>query len=420
MANIIGTDKNEWLIGTSGADTIKGFGGDDTLKGGGGADQLYGGAGIDTALYADSSYGVNVDLMQGRGRLGAAEGDTYFSIENVTGSAYGDLLIGNGGANVLSGLGSSDRLIGGGGADILDGGYDGDVLEGGAGADTLIGGHGIDAADYMFSPGGVYVSLVDNVGLNYDAQGDVYGGVEDVWGSISFGDSLVGDHGANNLWGIGGADQLWGLGGDDRLEGGEGADVMVGGFGNDTYMVYDTGDVVIEAGSEGIDTVLVTTSYVLTAGADVENLLVWNYSGTDALDLTGNASGNVITGNDGTNVINGGDGRDDLTGRGGGDVFVFNTPFNEAVNVDQITDYNVLDDTIWLDDAIFSSLGLGIVSASAFAIGNAAQDASDRIIYNSGTGALYYDSDGNGGSAQVQFATLSTGLALTYLDFYVV
>ena len=77
-------------------------------------------------------------------------------------------------------------------------------------------------------------------------------------------------------------------------------------------------------------------------------------------------------------------------------------------------------DTIMLDDAIFSSLGLGNISAGELVIGAAAQDANDRIIYNSGTGALFYDADGNGGSAAIQFATLSTGLALTNLDFLVV
>jgi serralysin len=53
-------------------------------------------------------------------------------------------------------------------------------------------------------------------------------------------------------------------------------------------------------------------------------------------------------------------------------------------------------------------------------IGAAAQDAQDRIIYNSATGALLYDSDGVGGAAAVQFAELSAGLALTNLDFLVV
>jgi serralysin len=53
-------------------------------------------------------------------------------------------------------------------------------------------------------------------------------------------------------------------------------------------------------------------------------------------------------------------------------------------------------------------------------IGAAALDAGDRIIYNSMTGAVSYDSDGNGAIAAVQFATLSPGLALTNHDFFVV
>jgi Ca2+-binding RTX toxin-like protein len=66
------------------------------------------------------------------------------------------------------------------------------------------------------------------------------------------------------------------------------------------------------------------------------------------------------------------------------------------------------------------SLGLGNISAGEFVIGTAAQDANDRIIYDSNTGALFYDNDGVGGNAQVQFATLSPGLGLTNLDFLVV
>ena len=140
-----------------------------------------------------------------------------------------------------------------------------------------------------------------------------------------------------------------------------------------------------------------------------------------ALDLTGNETGNAVRGNSGSNVINGGDGNDELTGFAGQDSFLFDTPLSAAFNVDVITDFLVLADTIMLDDDVFSSsLGLGNISAGEFVIGAAALDANDRIIYNDATGALFYDSDGGGGTAQVQFATLSTGLALTNLDFLVV
>jgi len=135
----------------------------------------------------------------------------------------------------------------------------------------------------------------------------------------------------------------------------------------------------------------------------------------------GMAFSDAVTGNSGSNVINGGDGDDELTGLGGADSFLFNTALNAATNVDVINDFNVADDTIMLDDDVFSSsLGLGNIEDGEFRIGAAALDVNDRIIYNDVTGALYYDSDGSGGTAQVQFATLSTGLALTNLDFLVV
>jgi Ca2+-binding RTX toxin-like protein len=73
-------------------------------------------------------------------------------------------------------------------------------------------------------------------------------------------------------------------------------------------------------------------------------------------------------------------------------------------------------DTILLDDAIFTGLAGTVgnsITLQEFRIGTAAQDADDHIIYNNVTGALLYDADGIGGTAAVQFATLSPGLALT-------
>jgi Ca2+-binding RTX toxin-like protein len=65
-------------------------------------------------------------------------------------------------------------------------------------------------------------------------------------------------------------------------------------------------------------------------------------------------------------------------------------------------------------------LNLGGLTAAQFTIGAAAQDASDRFIYNSQTGALFFDLDGSGAAAQVQIATLSTGLAMTHQNIVVV
>jgi Ca2+-binding RTX toxin-like protein len=357
---IQGNAGNDVLSGDGGADTLHGGNGRDMLIGGSGADTLNGGDDIDTADYQISPEAVAVLLYIDDASGGDAEGDELNGIENVTGSAHADLLWGDDGVNVLRGMGGSDVLKGFGGNDSLFGGNGSDTLEGGDDSDLLYG----------------------------DA----------------------------------GADTLRGEDGNDRLDGGGGADQMNGGAGNDIYIVDHAGDAITEAGGQGSDEVRASVSYILTAGADVELLRTDNDAGAAAIDLTGNASGNVVRGNAGDNVINGGDGDDQLTGLGGEDSFRFNTPLSEAFNIDVITDFNVADDTIQLDDDVFTSdlLANNSVAGSQFVIGAVALDANHRIIYNDTTGAVYYDSDGTGAAAQIQFAQLSTGLALTNVDFLVV
>jgi Ca2+-binding RTX toxin-like protein len=63
-----------------------------------------------------------------------------------------------------------------------------------------------------------------------------------------------------------------------------------------------------------------------------------------------------------------------------------------------------------------------MLGAAAFArnASGDARDASDRVIYETDTGKLFYDADGKGGAAKVHFATLNAGLNLTSADFFVV
>ncbi|RWM09960.1 MAG: calcium-binding protein, partial [Mesorhizobium sp.] len=100
------------------------------------------------------------------------------------------------------------------------------------------------------------------------------------------------------------------------------------------------------------------------------------------------------------------------------DIFVFNSALGNG-NVDRIADFNPSQNKIHLDDAAFAGLKLGGLSSDAFFAGRAAHDSSDHIIYNSSTGALSFDSDGIGGAAQTQFATLSPDLSLTAASFFV-
>ena len=104
------------------------------------------------------------------------------------------------------------------------------------------------------------------------------------------------------------------------------------------------------------------------------------------------------------------------------DNFVFSTTPNATKHWDAIADFHVADDTIELENAIFAALGTatGTLSAGAFVIGTAALDAASRIVYNSDTGALFYDSDGNAAGGSVQIATLETGLALSNNDFLII
>jgi Ca2+-binding RTX toxin-like protein len=124
--------------------------------------------------------------------------------------------------------------------------------------------------------------------------------------------------------------------------------------------------------------------------------------------------------------LNGGAGRDTLKGGASQDVFVFDTKPNKATNLDRITDYNVKEDTLWLDNAIFKKLGPGTedsperISKSFFKVGSKAQDKDDYVLYNSKTGVLSYDADGSGKGKAVEIAQLSKNLKMTYDDVFIV
>jgi Ca2+-binding RTX toxin-like protein len=99
---------------------------------------------------------------------------------------------------------------------------------------------------------------------------------------------------------------------------------------------------------------------------------------------------------------------------------VFTTALNSFNNVDTIRDFSVPADTISLDDAIFRGLAVGALPSDAFALGVSATQGDDRIIYDPATGKLYFDPDGSGSAAQIQFAALSPNLALAATDFILI
>ncbi len=157
-------------------------------------------------------------------------------------------------------------------------------------------------------------------------------------------------------------------------------------------------------------------------------------------DIQGRGGNDKLFGLEGQDRIDGGAGKDrifggydndTLTGGAGADVFAFNTRLGTAatdrkVSFDTISDFNVKDDGIWLDNAVFKKLGKGTelkpgkLNKDFFTLGTKAQDKNDYLIYDKKTGVLSYDADGSGKGRAIEFALLKKGLALKYDDFFVI
>jgi Ca2+-binding RTX toxin-like protein len=133
--NIIGSAFNDILIGNGSNNSFDGGAGDDTLVGGAGADAFIGGLGIDTVSYVNASSGVNMTLDNSLAQTNDAAGDTFLSIENIIGTAFGDTLYGD---NI------NNTIIGGQGNDVLAGRDGNDILDVSEGRDTAYGDGGDD------------------------------------------------------------------------------------------------------------------------------------------------------------------------------------------------------------------------------------------------------------------------------------
>ena len=373
-----------------------------------------------------------------------------------------DLLRGLSGSDTLHGMSGNDTLVADSGGDFLYGEDGNDLFKSwGADDNTYFGGNGDDHfGEYALDEGDT-----------------IYGGsgFDEMW--ISLGDDAVSvdarnGSGSHSLWSSIENIELWLNGGDDTLLGaelyGQGYSVFSGGDGNDTVVLdfskpdvkqasvariecINTGDVVYDfdvlrthfadgsyvqsrfgfetvilTGSEGDDVLIggiLRSTLKGGAGSDVVNGLDGTdqlFGGIGADSLLGAAGNDLISGGQGSDYTFGGAGNDTLSGGVGRDAFVFNIA-PSAGNVDTITDFSAVDDTIRLDDAVFAGLAVGTLAASAFAanLTGQATGAAKRILYETDTGKLFFDADGVGGAARVQFATISVGLTLTSADFVV-
>jgi serralysin len=198
---------------------------------------------------------------------------------------------------------------------------------------------------------------------------------------------FFGEGGNDSLTGGAFADILFGQEGHDRLSGGFANDRLFGGDGNDR----------------------------INGGGDDDEIRCG--AGNDRAN--GGAGDDRVRGDSGNDRLDGGLGADLLTGGSGFDRFTFSTPLGPE-NVDTINDFRS-SDTIVLDNDVFTGLTAGVLRGSAFRVGTAAVDSSDRIIYDTVSGALYFDPDGVGGANQIQFATIAgSPNNVTARDFLVI
>ena len=229
---INGTAEADVLVGSSEIDNILGLGGDDVLSGMAAADILNGGDGSDTASYAASAPAVTVNLASNVASGGDAAGDTFTSIENITGSNFNDTLTGDAGNNRLDGAAGTDTMAGRVGDDtyVVNVATDKVTELAGEGNDT------IETALATFSLAAL--TAVEN--LTYTGVGNFAGT----------------GNAPNNI--------IRGGTGNDTLNGGLGADMLVGGAGHDTYVVDNAGDVVDEGTGSGTDLVQAAASFDLS------------------------------------------------------------------------------------------------------------------------------------------------------------
>lgn len=478
---ILGSGGSDVLVGGAGNDVLRGDSylgldtrnsgqileqpgngapGDDLLEGGLGDDELDGGAGIDTAVYANASGSVTVDL--GAGTASGADGnDTLTGIENLTGSVHADVLLGSNDANWIEGGDGDDALSGRLGNDTLLGGNGSDFMIGGAGNDTIDGGSGVDdiATYYLFMPHPGYFQVVEGTGtdagklvvqyhaapggpatltvatvqVNADGSAvvtglgsfagqigtDVVTNVDRILFSqmpanpfatpfvegathINIG-TVAGDTIANgDAWGA-----VIGLAGNDIIDGGNGSDVLDGGAGIDTLN--------LASATAGV-TVNLAAASSSGGGDGFGPDVVRNFE-----NVSGSAFNDFVSGDGQANHLAGGAGDDNLSGAGGNDVLVGgsgNDRLDGGTGIDT-ADYGGTTSGVTVN--LFSGVATGEGSDTLIGIENliggsgddfvTASLAANKLEGGSGIDTLSFESSGFGVTVNLATGTGTGGHA---------
>ena len=264
---------------------------------------------------------------------------------------------------------------------------------------------------------------------------------------------IVGTAQKHNLQGTAGYDTLDGRGGDEKLSGGTGLDTFWVSSGHDTITDFNlihahprhasgseilqvsagaTADATLKgAWSATADSFNHGTANILSAGLAVDLSAVtqgqgWNLTNTgSAATFTGSQFNDVLTGGAGKDTLRGGAGddlliggksSDTLTGGEGADIF----QLSGDTKTDHITDFVSGTDQIQLSHFIYKGLPLGPLDSSQLVFGTTAQSGNEHLMYDQGTGNLWFDVDGSGARSAVLVAVLDNLAPLSYADLTVI
>jgi Ca2+-binding RTX toxin-like protein len=322
---LVGGDGDDDLTGGEAGDMLVGNGGDDMLSGNGGNDwldtgtghgsreglSLEGGAGSDTADFSGMFVPVEANLGEGVAAYGDG-GSGLSDVENVAGTVFADLLVGDNADNTIDcaggddeayGMAGKDRIRGAAGDDLLNGTGGGDSLDGGDGDDTL---HGGGSGDGIGGGSGSDVIHSGGSGSGKDSV-DSATGSDVIFGGPGRQVLLAGD-GADEVYGEAGSDVVDGQDGEDMVFGGSGSDTVRGGDGPD--QVYGGSGSNSAGGGAGDDEVYGGSGSNSGGSSSVDG-----GAGDDVLFGGGHMSGGI-----GDDVLNGGDSSDHLSGDDGDDV----------------------------------------------------------------------------------------------------
>ncbi|MDF8334818.1 calcium-binding protein [Novosphingobium cyanobacteriorum] len=432
FAELTGNGLGNKLVGSAGIDVIKGGGGADVLKAGASADTLDGGGGGDVL----QGEGGNDSLTGGAGKdrllggdgndvlVGDATGAVDYS-EHLSWTDFADdtVTIGTGFTQVTGEAAVTVALTQGIGFSYADVSTDPVYVETGDGG--LSAASSLEFAGVDDSPVGTLdLTFTRRTGAAFDARDVVFrindidtGGHVDVLTVRAF--NAAGQEVPVTLVAAGN-DTISGntitAGNSTDLQNDAAGSVLVRVAGpvQRITILYENGGTTDQA--VWISDVAFSTQSLQRNSADYLD----GGAGNDA--LSGNDGKDVLLGGLGADVLNGGAGRDTLTGGDGADRLVFDSAL--ASSRDVITDFVHGTDKLAFAKSAFTAIGPTLEAGEFFAAAGAvrAHDADDVLVYNTTTGALYYDVGGNtaGSAGAILIATLTNLPALSASDILLI